>query len=79
VKLAAFDTLCSYSDMGSIDKEILETAISLYVGLRKRGFIIEDTDILIAAYCIKNNCLLVTNNIKHFENIEGLKIINWIK
>jgi predicted nucleic acid-binding protein len=78
IKLAAFETLCSHSYMGVIDKEILEIAISLYVGLRKRGFTIEDADILIAAYCIKNNCILVTNNIKHFENIESLKIINWI-
>jgi predicted nucleic acid-binding protein len=78
-KLAAFDTLCSHSDMGIIDKEILEIAISLYIDLRKRGLIIEDADILIAAYCIKNNCILVTNNIKHFENVKGLTIVNWIK
>jgi predicted nucleic acid-binding protein len=79
VKLAAFNILCSYSDMGIIDKEILEISVSLYIDLRKRGIAIEDADILIAAYCIKNDCILVTNNIKHFENIKGLKIINWIK
>jgi predicted nucleic acid-binding protein len=65
--------------MGIIDKEILEISISVYVDLRKQGLVIEDADILIAAYCIKNDCILVTNNTKHFENIKGLKIINWIK
>jgi predicted nucleic acid-binding protein len=79
IKLAAFDKLCSHSDMGIIDKEILEIAISLYIDLRKRGLTIEDADILIAAYCIKNDCILATNNTKHFENIKDLKITNWIK
>jgi predicted nucleic acid-binding protein len=79
VKLAAFDALCARSGIGVIDKEILEIAVSLYADLRKRGITIEDADILIAAYCIKNGYILVTNNIKHFANIEGLKIANWAK
>jgi tRNA(fMet)-specific endonuclease VapC len=32
---------------------------------------------LIAAYCLKHNLTLVTNNTKHFKNIEGLEIVNW--
>jgi predicted nucleic acid-binding protein len=38
-----------------------------------------DDDLLIAAYCIKHNLPLVTNNTKHFTNIEHLKILNWIE
>jgi predicted nucleic acid-binding protein len=77
-KLLAFETLCKHSDLGIIDKEILEIAIFSYIILRKKGLVIEDADILIAAYCIKNNYTLVTNNIKHLKNIENLAIINWI-
>jgi tRNA(fMet)-specific endonuclease VapC len=36
-----------------------------------------DADIFIAAYCIVNDYILVTNNTKDFERIDGLKIVNW--
>ena len=37
----------------------------------------EDADILIAAFCLHNNYILVTDNIKHFKNIKGLNTVNW--
>ena len=46
--------------------------------LRAEGKIIDDFDILIAATAIVNNYILVTNNTKHFERIQGLTIENWI-
>jgi len=36
-----------------------------------------DADILIAAFCIVNGYTLVTDNVKHFENIAGLRLMNW--
>jgi predicted nucleic acid-binding protein len=38
---------------------------------------IEDADILIAAFCLYNNYILVTDNTKHFINIKGLNTVNW--
>ena len=38
--------------------------------------IIRNSDILIAAIVIANNGTLVTNNTKHFVNIEQLKVVN---
>ena len=46
--------------------------------LKSEGNIIEDFDILIASIAMANNCVLVTNNEKHFSRIEGLKIENWL-
>lgn len=46
--------------------------------LRTEGKMLDDFDILIAATAIVNDCVLVTNNIKHFERIDGLTIENWI-
>jgi tRNA(fMet)-specific endonuclease VapC len=40
---------------------------------------LDDFDILIAATAIVNNCVLVSNNIKHFERIPDLNIENWIQ
>jgi len=45
--------------------------------LEKNGNIIDDMDLLIASTALVNNMILVTNNVKHFRNIKGLKIENW--
>jgi len=47
--------------------------------LRKSGYMIEDFDLLIGCSSVKNNLILVTNNEKHFDRIEKIKIENWIK
>ena|SRR3989338_4044020 len=41
--------------------------------LRDTGKIIGDFDVMIAAVTIANNFTLITRNLKHYENIEGLK------
>ena len=62
-----------------MDKETGEIAAYIYAKLQKRGRLIEDADLLIAAYCIQNDYTLVTNNSKHFENIDTLQFVNWIE
>jgi tRNA(fMet)-specific endonuclease VapC len=37
-----------------------------------------EVDALIGATAITHSAILVTNNLKHFENIEGLEIENWL-
>jgi len=76
-KLEKFEYLCSEFKMGIIDIGVLNVAVNIYVDLRKQGRIIEDADILIAAYCIINDYTLVTNNTSHFERVQNLKYINW--
>jgi len=45
--------------------------------LEHRGKIIDDFDIAIAAIAISHNCGVLTDNLKHFERINGLKTISW--
>lgn len=47
--------------------------------LKSKGTIIEDFDILIASIAIHNNCILVTNNVDHFERINSLQIQDWLE
>ena len=44
--------------------------------LRKQGLMIGDFDLLIASTCLYHNLILLTNNRKHFERINGLQIIS---
>jgi len=46
--------------------------------LRAMGKPTGEVDALIAATAITHGAILVTNNLKHFENIEGLELNNWI-
>ena len=62
----------------TIDDDVVNIASDLYSKLRKGGKAIGDADILIAAVVIRNKGILVTNNIKHYEGIEQLKIVNWM-
>ena len=45
--------------------------------LLKAGKDIGVMDSLIAAHALSQDLILVTNNIKHFSNISGLKLENW--
>lgn len=46
--------------------------------LRKRGLLIEDMDLLIAATARAYDLTLVTNNVSHFERIADLRLENWV-
>ena len=59
-----------------------EQAIWHYAKLRQylqsTGKTIGSLDMLIAAHALALDVVLVTNNIKEFERIDGLKLENWV-
>lgn len=57
-----------------VDTDIAEKFASVRARLRKAGQLIDNMDIFIAATAMFHNLVLVTNNMKHFERIKGLKI-----
>lgn len=56
---------------------IMETFGELKAKLEKTETLLDDMDLLIASTALIHNLILVTNNTKHFEKIEGLEIENW--
>ena len=72
-----FNDFCQYIPVGDFSFPVLLKAAEIHALLRQQGNLIEDGDIFIAAYCIINDFTLVTNNIRHFERIDGLKLVNW--
>ncbi len=46
--------------------------------LKKKGLIIGNYDLLIAAHAISEGLVLISNNLKEFERVEGLQCENWI-
>lgn len=78
-QMEIFETLCNEYELVLFDDiTIFDNAAEIYANLRKEGITIEDADILIASLANTIDCILVTNNIRHFEDINGLIIENWI-
>ena len=49
----------------------------LKASLEKSGKPLDDFDLILASCALAHNLVLVTNNIKHFKRIDGLKLTNW--
>lgn len=53
--------------------EVIDKAAEIYAYLHK-GHQIEDNDVYIAAIALVNDCVLVTDNEKHFSRVPGLSL-----
>lgn len=45
--------------------------------LKKSGCLISGNDLLIASHAMAENAILVTNNTKEFQRVDGLNVENW--
>lgn len=59
------------------DVEAAKIAGKLESDLKSRGITIDKSDVQIAAIALRYDLTLVTNNVKHFNCIPGLRIVNW--
>jgi len=73
-----FDDFCAKSRVLSITEDVVLRAADIYADLYKRGELIGDADILIAASALVNGYGLVTNNEAHFRRIKTLQVVNWL-
>lgn len=73
-----FDDFCKSQGIVKINIPVFRRAAEIYANLKKRGELLEDADLLIAAIAMENDATLATNNVKHMERIAGLKLENWI-
>lgn len=69
------DFISGLDNIYGLDAEIAKEFGKIRWELKKRGKVIEDLDILIAATCIVNNLTLVTSNKKHFGRVGSLQTI----
>ena len=65
---------CRVVDMG---EDIWEIAKQIYVSLKRMSFTVGEIDILIGAFCLLQNYTLVTDNVKDFNKMGGLRLVNW--
>ena len=76
-KLEAFEQFCQANQVLTMTDPIIVRAAEIYAGLKQRGQLISDADILIAATAVTHGLTLVTNNTAHYGRIAGLTLDNW--
>lgn len=62
-----------------VTSTIMETFASIKSELASLGVRLEIMDLLIAATARSLDCVLVTNNERHFSKIPGLRLENWTR
>lgn len=61
-----------------VTREVAILAAGVHQSLKKKGITIGVADELLAGQAIALDATLVTNNIKHFEQVPSLKLENWL-
>lgn len=74
IELKGLNDFLSLVTVLGINEEIAKIFGKQRSILRKGGILIDNFDLLIASTCLCYDLILMTNNIKHFERIKGLKI-----
>ena len=75
-RLALFTTLSRHFEEKDIVRDDWIKAAELYADNLSRPM--SESDLLQAAFCMRNGYTLVTNNTKHFEHLHNLHLENWI-
>lgn len=76
-QIEAFQRFCLANRVLPITDDAVVKAADIFALLKEKGAIISDADILVAAIALTNNLILVTNNTRHFSNINDLTLHNW--
>ncbi len=73
----ALDEFILPLEIAAFDEAASEKYGSMRSMLEKNGMLIGSMDMLIAAHALSIDATLVTNNLKEFRRIRGLKVVDW--
>jgi len=75
---AAVDLLARHLQVIDWSREAAEHHADIRADLKKKGQLIGSNDLLIAAHARSLAATVVTNNVKDFGRVKGLRIENWM-
>ena len=76
--LEAVEDFVSHLDVFSYDAKASQQYGQIKAGLEKRGELIGENDIHIAAHAISQGLILVSNNLKEFKRVPNLALENGV-
>jgi tRNA(fMet)-specific endonuclease VapC len=77
--LARLEVLLSALIILPFDEAAARRFGALKAELENRGEPLDNLDLQIASIALENNIPLVTNNTRHFNRLNGLKLVNWLE
>ncbi len=72
-------TFAQLVDIVDFNQQSADSYSRIRLSLRQKGRPSGETDMLIAAIAVANNAIFVTDNTKHFQHIEDLRLENWLR
>jgi tRNA(fMet)-specific endonuclease VapC len=63
----------------SVDAALCEHDAQQVSKLKLAGTPIGGNDLWIACHALAQDCVLVTNNVREFERVQGLRLENWVQ
>lgn len=76
-QIERFEERCGESEVLPLSDKVVVEGAKIYADLRRRGLLIDDADILIAATARVEGLVMVTENPAHFERVPGIAIESW--
>jgi len=76
--LEAIEEFISHLDVLPYDAKASQHYGQIKAALEKKGEIIGENDIHIAAHAISQGLILVTNNLREFKRVSNLAFENWV-
>ena len=73
----AFNAFIRHVEVIDWSAEAAEHYADIRANLKRRGEMIGANDLLIAAHARSLKAVLVTNNVREFSRVKGLKVENW--
>lgn len=74
----AVDLLMRHLAVMEWSRDAAEHYAEIRADLKRRGQLIGSNDLLIAAHARSIGAVVVTNNVKEFGRVKGLKVENWM-
>ena len=75
---AAVDSLARHLTVVDWSRDAAEHYADIRADLKKSGQLIGSNDLMIAAHARSLGAIVVTNTVKNFRRIKGLKLENWM-
>lgn len=76
--LERLDQFLQIVEVADFDDASADAYSRVRLSLRQMGRPTGEMDMLIAAVALANDAILITHNTKHFENVEGLVLEDWL-
>lgn len=77
-RLAVIDAIRTSSELLTINSRVADTYAQLRTQLEQAGTPIGPNDTWIAAETLHHKLVLVTDNVREFSRVPGLKVENWL-